>query len=273
MSVGADLARSMLAYRVIAGAWVRAAMQYRASFVALVLGQVLTSGGDFVAIVLMFTSIDTLAGFTLPEIALLYGLTGLGLGIADLLAGSTEQLGRRIRDGSLDVMLVRPVPTLVQVAADQFALRRLGRITQASCVLVWALLSVDIDWNAARIAVLVLSVASGAVVYLSVFVLGAAYQFLAGDASEVQNAFTYGGVTLTQYPLTVYPVEVVRAVTFLLPLAFVNWYPALFLLGRDDPFGLPGWVQLMSPIAAGLLALVSAVAWRSGVRHYRSTGS
>src|SRR6185503_11426191 len=131
---------------------------------ALALGQVLTSGSDFVAIVLMFTSIDALAGFGLAEIALLYGLTGLGLGIADLLAGSTEQLGRRVRDGSLDIMLVRPVPTLVQVAADQFALRRLGRITQAGGVLVWALATLEIDWNAVRIAVLVLTVASGAVV-------------------------------------------------------------------------------------------------------------
>jgi ABC-2 type transport system permease protein len=263
----------MLVYGVIAVAWVRAALQYRASFVALALGQVLASGSDFVAIVLMFTSIDMLAGFSLAEIALLYGLTGIGLGIADLLAGSTEQLGRRIRDGSLDIMLVRPVPTLVQVAADQFALRRLGRILQAGGVLVWALLTVDIDWNLARVVVILLTIASGAGVYLSIFVLGASYQFLAGDAAEVQNAFTYGGVTLTQYPLTVYPVEVVRAVTFLLPLAFVNWYPALFLLGRDDPFGLPGWVQLMSPVAAGLLALVAAAAWHSGVRHYRSTGS
>ncbi len=269
----ASLVRPLVAYRVIAGAWVRAALQYRASFVALVVGQVLTSGGDFLAIVLMFTSIDALGGFTLPEIALLYGLTGLGLGIADLVAGSTEQLGRRIRDGSLDTMLVRPLPTLVQVAADQFALRRLGRLTQASAVLVWALLVTDIDWSLAKVAVLVLTVASGAVIYVSIFVLGAAYQFLAGDAAEVQNAFTYGGVTLTQYPLTVYPVEVVRAVTFLLPLAFVNWYPALFLLDRPDPFGLPPGLQLLSPVAAAVLALVAAAAWRSGIRHYRSTGS
>lgn len=265
--------RALVAYRVIAGAWVRAALSYRASFVALVLGQVLTSGADFIAVVLMFASIDTLGGFGLAEIGLLYGLTGLGLGIADLLAGSTETVGRRVRDGSLDVMLVRPVPALVQVAADQFALRRLGRITQASLVLGWALLSLDIDWTPARVLLLVTTVASGSVVYLSIFTLGAAFQLLAGDSSEVQNAFTYGGVTLTQYPLTIYPVEVVRAVTFLLPLAFVNWYPALYVLGREDPFGLPGWLQAASPLAALAMAGLAALGWRAGIRRYRSTGS
>ena len=265
--------RALVAYRVIAAAWIRAAMSYRASFVALVLGQFLVTGGDFVAIVLMFAGIDTLAGFGLPEVALLYGLTGMGIGLADLLFGSVEQLGRRIREGSLDTMLVRPVPALVQVAADQFALRRLGRITQAGAVLVWALATVGIDWTAGRVLVLVLTVLSGAVIFCSIFVLGAAFQFLAGDAAEVSHAFTYGGNTMTQYPLTVYPIEVVRAVTFLLPLAFVNWYPALYLLGREDPFGLPAVLQLLSPVAAAGLALVAAVGWRAGVRHYRSTGS
>ena len=264
---------ALAAYRAIARVWIRAALTYRASFVALVLGQVLVTGGDFVAIVLMFAGIDTLAGFGLPEVALLYGLTGVGIGIADLLLGSVEQLGRRVRDGSLDTMLVRPVPALVQVAADQFALRRLGRITQSGAVLVWALVTIGIDWTLGRIAVLLVTVVCGAVIFCSIFVLGSAFQFLAGDAAEVSNAFTYGGNTLTQYPLTVYPVEVMRAVTFLLPLAFVNWYPALYLLGRDDPFGMPAALQLMSPVAAAALATVAAVGWRAGVRHYRSTGS
>lgn len=96
---------------------------------------------------------------------------------------------------------------------------------------------------------------------------------MAGDASEVQNAFTYGGVTLTQYPLTIYPVEVVRAVTFLLPIAFVNWYPALYLLGRDDPFGLPGWLQAASPLAAAVMVCLAGLGWRTAIRRYRSTGS
>ncbi len=264
---------ALVAYRVIAGAWIRAALSYRTSFVALVLGQFLVTGGDFVAIVLMFSGINTLAGFGLEEVALLYGLTGVGIGLADLLLGSVEQLGRRVRDGSLDTMLVRPVPALVQVAADQFALRRLGRITQSGVVLVWALVvgRHRLDGGQGR----------GADVHRRVrrrdllldLRAGRGVPVPGGDAAEVSNAFTYGGNTLTQYPLTVYPVEIVRAVTFLLPLAFVNWYPALYLLGRDDPFDMPAALQVLSPVAALALAAVAWVAWRTGVRHYRSTGS
>ena len=86
---------------------------------------------DFVGLYFMLRLIGDLDGFQLWEIALLYGASGIGIGVADLLIGSVEQIGRHIRTGTLDAMMVRPVPLLVQVCADQFAIRRLGRITQA----------------------------------------------------------------------------------------------------------------------------------------------
>ena len=87
------------------------------------------------------------------------------------------------------------------------------------------------------------------------------------------NAFTYGGNTFAQFPLTIYPAELVKALTFLIPVAFVNWYPSLFILDRPDPFGLPEAFQFAAPVAALVLGLLAAAAWRTGVRRYRSTGS
>ena len=53
----------------------------------------------------------------------------------------------------------------------------------------------------------------------------------------------------------------------------MNWYPALFVLGRDDPFGMPAWLQFASPLAAAATVAVALLVWRTGVRHYTSTGS
>lgn len=266
-------AGSVRAYLVLAGAWVRASWSYRTSFLLLLIAQLLITGIDFVAVLVMFTHVDTLGGFGLAEVALLYGLSGMALGVADLVAGNAERLGRRVRDGTLDAMLVRPVSPLVQVCADQFALRRIGRVAQAGVVLAWALVALDVDWSPARVLVLVSTLVAGSVIFTAIFVVGAAYQFLAGDASEAMNAFTYGGNTLTQYPLTIFPAEVIRAVTFVVPLAFVNWYPVLYVLDAPEPLGLPGWVRLASPLVAVVTALLAAWAWRAGLRRYRSTGS
>lgn len=261
----------MQQYAQIARMWIRAALAYPASFAMMTFGSFLATGLDFVGLWLIFSRIDTLGGFGLREIALLYGVSGLGIGFGDMAIGNVERIGAMIRTGELDVMMVRPVPLLVQVCADHFALRRLARITQAGIVLGWG--GTAIDWTPLRAGVLVVAIVSSSALFFSLFVIFSTGQFWWGDASEFANAFTYGGNTLTQYPLTVFPRELVVGLTFGLPLAFVNWYPCLYLLGRPDPFGLPAWLQFASPVAAAAMLAVTAAVWRAGVRHYTSTGS
>ena len=261
------------AYGILAAAWIRVSMTYRASFVMLTLGQFLITLLDFVAIVILFTNVDALGGFGLAEIAFLYGGTSLCLGLADLVLGNIERLGTKIRLGTFDAMMVRPVPLFAQVCADDFALRRLGRITQAAVVLALAAVVVDVDWTWLRAAMVPYLIVCGTGIFLAIFTLGAALQFWTTDGSEAANAFTYGGSTVTQYPLTIYPTELVKALTFVIPVAMVNWYPTLYLLGRPDPFGFPDALQFASPVAVLGLGLLAALAWRTGVRRYRSTGS
>lgn len=260
-------------YGLIAAMWMRSTMTYRASFAMTALGNLAATSFDFVVILLMFTHVDSLAGYSLPEIALLYGAAGTAFGLADLAMGSMDRLGRRVRDGTLDTLLVRPAPVLAQVAADRFALRRLGRITQGLLVLGYALLTLDIAWTPLKAAMVPMMLLSGAAIFASMFVAGAAFQFVAQDAAEVQNSFTYGGNTLLQYPPTVFAKDLVRGVTFVVPLAFVNWLPALHVLGRPYPLDLPHWLAFTPPLVAALCCALAGAAWRAGLRTYRSTGS
>jgi ABC-2 type transport system permease protein len=268
----ADVLRSAAGgYRDIAVMWVRASMAYPASFWMMAVSAFVIGGLDFVGIWIMFSTVDSLGGFSLTEIAFLYGATGLGLAVADMFVGRIERLGQLIRMGKLDTMMVRPIPLLAQVCADEFALRRIARVVQTG--LIFTIGSWTVDWSPAKVGLAVAMVLSGSVIFFAIFIVFACLQFWTGEASEVANAFTYGGNTVMQYPLTIFPREVVTGLTFLVPLAFVNWYPALYILDRPDPFGFPAWLQFASPLVALLLGTLALLAWRTGVRHYTSTGS
>ncbi|GAA4769512.1 ABC transporter permease [Streptomyces sanyensis] len=270
---GVRAAEGVRAYGLIVAMWVRSTMAYRLSFAMTAFGNLAATAFDFVAILLMFSHVEALGGWSLPEVAFLYGTTSTAFGLADLVLGSVDRLGRRVRDGTLDVLLVRPVPVLAQVAADRFALRRLGRVVQGLLVLGYALATVEVQWTPARVAAVPLMVLCGGALFAAVFVAGAAFQFLAQDAAEVQNAFTYGGNTLLQYPPSIFAKDLVRGVTFVVPLAFVNWVPAMYVLGRQSPIGLPAWCALLPPFVAAAALAAAALAWRAGLRAYRSTGS
>ncbi|GAB2707680.1 ABC transporter permease [Kitasatospora kifunensis] len=260
-------------WRLAAAMWMRAALSYRTSFVLTSLGSLAITGLDFVVLVLMLRHTGRLGGWTLPEIGLLYGTSGFSLGVADLLIGSVDGLGERIRSGALDVLLIRPAPALSMVCAERFTLRRLARPLQALLVLGWSISALSLQWSWGRVLVLLALLVSGTVIFASIFVAGAAVQFWWDESREFQNAFTYGGASLLSHPPGIYARKLIAGVTFGIPLAFVNWLPLLYLLGRPDPLGLPPVFGLTSPLAAALSALGAALAWRAGLRAYRGTGS
>ncbi|MEU8385325.1 ABC-2 family transporter protein [Streptosporangium sp. NPDC048865] len=258
-------------YLLLAWTWLRASAQYPRSLLLMMAGSFTVNALDVAAIWVIFEHTGSLGGFGLTEVMFLYGTSGLSFALADMLFGNVDRLSQHIRSGSFDTMLIRPVNAFTQMAVDRFGVHRFGRLAQAAVVLSIALPPLGLAWD--RAWMIPLMVVCGLVIFTSIFALGGALQFLLIDAPEVANAFTYGGGTLTQYPLSVYGSELVKGVTFVVPLAFVNWQPALFVLDRDDPLGLPHWLRFASPLAAVLLAVAAALAWRAGIRRYRSTGS
>jgi viologen exporter family transport system permease protein len=260
-------------YWVLCRMWTKAAWQYPTSLVLLSIGQMVTTFSEFIAVLVLFGHTTSLAGFGLPEIALLYGATGVSFAIVEASIGVVDYLGRRIRTGTFDVMLVRPAPALLQLSAEGFSPRRIAAVVQSAAVLAYGLSTVDVHWTAGRILMVPLMVVGGVGIFAAVFVLGAAFQFIAVDAADLQSSVTHGGRFLTQYPISVYGREVARGLTFVLPMAFINWQPALYILDRPDPTGLPYALRFCAlPVAAALLGL-AWLAWRGGLRRYRSTGS
>jgi ABC-2 type transport system permease protein len=246
-------------------------MAYRASFALMVLlGSVITAA-DVAVILVIFANTTSLAGFSRDEVLFLYGAAGVAFSLCDMCVGNLDRVSQHIKAGTFDAMLIRPVSPWIQLATDRFLPTRIGRVLQAAVVLGYALAVLDLDPG--RLWMVPVMVASGLVIFAALWTLAAAAQFVLTDAPEVTNAFTYGSGQLTQYPFSVYGRDLVRGVTYVLPLAFVNWQPGLYVLGRADPFGTPGLMRFLGPVAAVVLALLAGLAWRQGLRHYRSTGS
>ena len=62
-------------------------------------------------------------------------------------------------------------------------------------------------------------------------------------------------------------------VTGLLPVAFMNYYPALFLLDKVNRNSTGWWLSYISPLVALMLMGIVAIVWRLGLNRYTSSGS
>jgi ABC-2 type transport system permease protein len=253
---------------------VRSQLAYRTSFAIDLVSNVWATVADVVTVLVLFRVVTTsLAGFTLPETLVMVGLSACGFAAADLAVGNIERLRHYVRFGLLDTLLVRPLPALPQLLLMDFGLRRLSRVGVGLVVLVAALAQARVEWTPGRLALAVAAPLAGALFFSAIFVAGATVAFWWVESGEVANSLTYGGRDLTAYPMTIYGSVFRRVFGYGLGFAFVAYYPALALLGRADPLGLPGWVGWVSPAVALPAVAAAGLAWRVGIKHYRSTGS
>jgi ABC-2 type transport system permease protein len=264
---------SVALYLRLVGAQLRGQMQYKVSFVLALIGTFLACLTEFGVVVVLFNRIPLLVGWSLPEVALLYGLSGVCFAVAEIFAAALDNFQVHIVQGTFDRILVRPRGALFQVLSEDFALRRVGRVAQATLILILAVRLLDLEFPFDKAIVLTFCLVSGTVIYFAIFVLGATFCFWTVQAKEATHVFTYGGDGLASWPLDIYGGSVRRFFTFVVPLAFVNYEPALYLLGRPDPLGLPEVTRLLSPLAALVMAGLARYGWQQGVRHYQSTGS
>jgi ABC-2 type transport system permease protein len=251
----------------------RGQLEYRASFLMQAFGQFAVTGLEFVAIWALFIRFGQIQGWRLEEVAFFYGLISITFAFADALARGFDVFGNMVKYGEFDRLLLRPRSTVLQLFGQELTLRRLGRLTQSVAVMTYAVYALEIAWSVERVLLAVATVACGVCLFIGLVILEATSAFWTTEGLEAWNAFTYGGVSMSQYPMAIYRPWFRRFFTFVIPLACINYFPGVAILGRPDPLGTPIPVLWLSPLAGPLFLLVALQIWRIGVRHYQSTGS
>ncbi|HLJ35028.1 MAG TPA: ABC-2 family transporter protein [Ktedonobacteraceae bacterium] len=261
-------------YRRLIGIQIRAQMQYKINVVIDIVTYFAVTSGEFLAVILYFGPFPTLLGWKIGEVALLTGVMSISFGFAEMLGAGIDNFADTIRLGEFDRVLLRPVGAFTQVAGSDFRLRRLGRISEGCGIILLALhLLPGLQWSLTKVIVLLIGIASGSIIFLSIMLLGATICFWTIETTELLNMLTYGGREMLSYPLSIYNQLMQRIFLFVVPLAFGSYVPTCYVLGRPLPFGIPGEIAFAAPLIACAFASVSGCIWRFGVRRYQSTGS
>jgi ABC-2 type transport system permease protein len=267
------VASTAVVYARIVRSRLHSQLEYRVSFVLDCLSDVVAQATELVAIVVLFGQIEALAGFSRDEVLLLYALAATGFGLADLVVGQVGSLAGHVRAGTLDVMLMRPISALGQVITSDLQLRRASRVVVGLSTLGVILATVGVHWTPANLVLLLVTPLAGATIIGSVWIASASTSFWLVNTQEMTVAVTHGTNLFASYPLATFSGWLRTLMAFVIPSAFVSYYPTLALLRRADPLGGPPWLAWAGPIVALLCALACALIWRVAVRHYQGTGT
>jgi len=271
---GAQSADALKLYGRLILLSIRSHLEYRLSFFLMVIGHFVTSVVEAVGLWALFDRFGMLGQWSLAQVAFLYGIVNVAFPISEALARGFDIFGRDfVKTGNFDRLLLRPRSTVLQLAGHDFQLQRLGRLLQGLIVLIWAIWMLDVAWHPGTVFLLLFTIVSGVVFFYALFIFQATLSFWATESLEVMNTLTYGGVETAQYPLAIYQPGFRRFFTFVIPLGCISYFPAVAILGIDDPLGSPVALQWLAPFAGYLFFAVSLAVWHLGIRHYTSTGS
>ncbi len=262
-------------YRRLIGVQIRSQMQYRASFFVEIAGTGLIALLEYASLALVFARFETLKGWTLGQVAFLFGIAEVSFGMMDLIFSGFDPsyFGQFVRRGRFDQLLLRPINITLQVLGSKFMLRRIGKILVGVGIVFSAVGMNPIDWTPLKVLLTTIVVVSQVAFFGGLFIIGATITFWTVESIEVINIFTYGGTYMISHPMHIFPRTLRHFFTYVIPAAFLNYYPALYILELADPFNMPSIAPFLAPLAGIWMLGIALAFWRFGIRNYQSTGS
>jgi ABC-2 type transport system permease protein len=251
----------------------RARMEYRGDFVISVFfGIIWQTSTLMFASVLLTRFKGGLGNFPGSGVLLIIGMRLLSHGLYVLCFSNLGYLPLLVDEGRMEGYFLRPISIFTQLLLSQFNVNAIGDIAVGATTLGFAVVLIHIHW------------AIGTIVYLGVAVIGGllvegalqlmlACLLLRSPGSRVLGSWIDELMsTFGNYPLSILPKVVVGLFTFLLPLAFVAYFPAEVILGIAPKHGVMSIVTRWSPLAGLLLFMLAKRVWAYSLRHYHSAG-
>lgn len=253
---------------------VKSWFQYKLDAVLRSLAVFLREATGIIVIYFTLLKFDALNGWNQKEMFFLYSLIFLSYGIMIIFFTGLRDFGQYIHSGKLDRFLLRPRGLLFQIItsnSDWFA--AIGHGGLGLVLFILSASAVGIDWNIFMIVYYILALAGGVLIQGAIFLVLASLQFYLIKTSTLKSVFYWNLRKFAGYPISIYHKAIQWLMIYIVPFAFVNYFPAQFLLRKEDMNGYPPICLYLSPVV-GIVMFVAAYGfWRISVKFYKSTGN
>lgn len=244
-------------------------MIYQMDFWAGLGADLTLQGVNLLFLATIFQKVPTLRGWSRDEVLFIYGLAVISYALFGTLFSSVYYIGNDyIVEGNLDRVLLRPLNPLMQIYAERLDVEDFGEAFIGLAVLIYAANRLALDWTLLHFIALPLFIASGVLVFLGVFTALSSLSFWFVDRigllPPVYNMMAFG-----RYPVTIYNPVLKFVLSWIIPFAFVGFFPATWFIGHNEFFGY----FLATPLVAVAFFAIGCLVFHLGLRRYESTGS
>jgi ABC-2 type transport system permease protein len=248
-------------------AFVRQA-EYRVNFLLSTAVGLINVAVALLTFLLIYRFTPDVAGWTQAQVLLLLGVYRIVEGLISLqVSPNLRALGRAIRTGDMDFLLLRPVSSQFLVSLRTLKLPELVNVLVGLALTVYAGNLAGVRWSVANIAEALAFGLCGLILLYTIWFLIVTCAFWLVQVDTLDELF-FSISQAARYPVDYFRGGLRTLLTYVVPVAFATTFPTEALLGRVDVRLLP--VGLLLAITA---LLATHLFWRYATRAYSSASS
>ena len=253
---------------------IKSRFQYRVDSVLRTLAVFCREAANIVIVYFTLLKFGELNGWTMKEMFFLFSLIFLSYSIMILLFTNIRDFDYLIHSGEFDRYLVRPRNLLFQViASDSDYFAGIGHGAVGLVLFFSTTNSLGIEWNCRSIIYFLVTLLGGVAIQFSIFMFFACTSFWTIKSENLRYFIFNNTRKFAGYPISIYPAIIQKILIFVVPFAFVNYFPAQYFLRKPDMGLYWGGYIYLTPIVGILTVILVYVLWRVGLKHYSSTGN
>lgn len=250
---------------------VRSQMEYRAAFWIDRIAQIITYFSSFAVIWLLVARFETLAGWGLADLTLLFAFHIFSYSIGAALSFTQmRDLEERVRLGTFDALLTKPFSPWAYMVFSGFNIGYAGHIILGVGLMIWALLTAHVDWSLPLVVYFLLSLLSAAMVTGAILTIIGTTALIWVRSNHLYSLY-FGFWELSRYPLNIFPWPIQGLMLTIVPLGFMAAVPVAVLVGKPVPL-LGDWAGPIALLAGPAMVGLAILCWRKAIDRYQGAG-
>lgn len=249
-------------------------LQYRLDSFVATLAVFVREGANIIVIYLALLKFDKINGWNIDEMLFLFSILFLTYAIVVALFADLRDFSCMIREGRFDRLMVRPRGLLFQLILNNAdVLATFGHGTLGILLFLISAGRVGIVWDFPTIVYYVSAIIGGVLIQGGIFIFFSALSFYFVETNSIREIFYWNMRKFAGYPISIYSNVIQILMIYVVPFAFVNYFPAQYLLRKEDMALYPEIYMYLAPLVGVILYAIAYGFWRISVRRYTSTGN
>ena len=247
---------------------IKSKMSYRADFIISTIGMICTNIAGFISFWILFSRFPSINGWGYYESLFLYGFSLVSLTPVQCLFDNNWNLRQNVYSGDFIKYCLRPINLFFYYQSEVFDIKGLGQFVFGLVTLIYAWVKLGLGFSVLMLLKVIVFLLTASLIMIALQNAAAATCFWIQNSFYVLD-FVMKFKDYAKYPITIFSPVFRFLFTFIMPVAFIAYYPSLVIL-RPDAVPVLSWI---SPLIGIGFFWLSYKFWMHGALKYSGTGS